>query len=65
MNLFLLAADATPKIKALSKKAGVSVTEIGTIVEKQGVSLILPDSVSKQYKEVNISFTGFDHFPNK
>jgi len=63
--VFVTATDAAPKIKALSEKAGVSVTKIGTIVEKQGVSLILPDSASKKQKEVNISFAGFDHFPSK
>jgi len=63
--VFVTAADAAPKIKTLAKKAGVSVADIGTIVEKQGVRLILPDSVSTEQKEVNISFAGFDHFPDK
>ncbi len=63
--VFVTAVDAAPKIKALSQKAGVSVTRIGTIVEKQGVNLILPNSASKHQKEVDISFAGFDHFPNE
>jgi thiamine-monophosphate kinase len=63
--VFVTAVDAVPQIKALSEKAGVSVTKIGTIVEKQGVSLILPDSASNHQKEVDISFAGFDHFPNE
>ena len=58
-------ADATPEILALSKKVGVQVTQVGEIDDKQGVRLLMPESASSQQKEVNVSFSGFDHFSNR
>lgn len=63
--VFTTAVEAAPEIKALAEEACVPVTRVGTIVEKQGVRLMLPVTKSNQQKEINISFAGFDHFPDK
>jgi len=63
--VFATGVDAAPEIRALSRKADVLVTQVGTIVEKRGVRLIFPDTSSEKQKEVSISFAGFDHFPGK
>jgi thiamine-monophosphate kinase len=63
--LFTAPADAAPQITLLSEKSGVVVTYVGTIVDRQGVRLVLPASDSGEQKEVDISFGGFDHFPDQ
>ncbi len=63
--LFTAPADAAPEISLLSEKSGVPVTPVGTIVDQQGVKLVLPASASDEQEEIDISFGGFDHFSDQ
>lgn len=63
--LFTASADVAPKIIAIAQKVGVLVTPVGTVVDRRGVRLVLPSSPLHAEREIDISFAGFDHFPDK
>ena len=63
--LFTAAADSAREIEAIAEKAGVQVTQVGKVVDPQGVRLVLPPSPIRGEKEIDISFAGFDHFPDE
>ncbi len=63
--LFTAAPDSALEIQSLSEQAGVPVTAVGSIVDGQGVHLIIPGTATDNLKKVDISFKGFDHFPDK
>lgn len=63
--LFTAAADRDREIALLSEKTGVQVTPVGTIVKRPGVRLVSTEASGTGEEEVDISYTGYDHFPEK
>lgn len=63
--VFTAAADSAREIQAIAEKAGVQVTQVGKVVDLLGVRLALPPSPLHEEQEIDISFVGFDHFPDK
>ena len=63
--VFTAAAAAGTRIAKLGQQAGMRLSRVGTIVDRQGVRLILPAGGTNGPDEVDISFTGFDHFPQE
>lgn len=63
--VFTSSPDAESEIAALAESTGVAVTAIGTIVNQQGVRLVLSASDTEQQGEIDISFAGYDHFPDE
>ncbi|MCL7488136.1 MAG: thiamine-phosphate kinase [Desulfobulbaceae bacterium] len=63
--IFTAAAAAGSRIAGIARQAGVILSRVGTIVHRQGVRLIVPAAGESEQKEVDISFAGFDHFPQE
>ena len=63
--LFTAVPEAEKEIKALGVRAGVPLSQVGTIVEKPGVRLNMSTSFNKVEDEIDISFEGFDHFSER
>jgi thiamine-monophosphate kinase len=63
--LFTAAGKEALEIQSLAEQSGLSITAVGSIVDGQGVHLVIPGTATENMKKIDISYGGFDHFSDK